>query len=330
MTPMRYVVLVLGVVVRIASFSNETAERSMYLQISLHYILSFSHEAYSRATSLSRLTESLRKPSVPPYHIPTPDEYYRNSTITPPDRKANAAFVVLARNNDLDGVLSSMKQMEDRFNKKFNYPWIFLNEQPFTEEFKKWAWSIKVNYKLIYPDGQLRSPVLQPNTASSQQSTGYNLIGLMRTEPPWLAKRWLVRTLYTEVWVVILAPSMTHKWLINRKCAVRLCFLLFWLLTNAVRPPRYRNMCRFNSGVSIYSSWFMFPHLILRTVLLSPWTPKRLWLLLACRVCALPSRMIQIFWNLFERPSVKFFCDLDYDPFLIMKDQNKVYGNSLS
>lgn len=137
MTPMRYVVLVLGVVVRIASFSNETAERSMYLQISLHYILSFSHEAYSRATSLSRLTESLRKPSVPPYHIPTPDEYYRNSTITPPDRKANAAFVVLARNNDLDGVLSSMKQMEDRFNKKFNYPWIFLNEQPFTEEFKK-------------------------------------------------------------------------------------------------------------------------------------------------------------------------------------------------
>jgi hypothetical protein len=26
------------------------------------------------------------------------------------------------------------------------------------------------------------------------------------------------------------------------------------------------------------------------------------------------------------RPDVKFFCDLDYDPFLIMQDQNKVYG----
>ena len=27
-----------------------------------------------------------------------------------------------------------------------------------------------------------------------------------------------------------------------------------------------------------------------------------------------------------HRPSVTFFCDLDYDPFLIMQDQNKVYG----
>jgi len=29
-----------------------------------------------------------------------------------------------------------MKQMEDRFNKKFNYPYVFLNEQPFSDEFK--------------------------------------------------------------------------------------------------------------------------------------------------------------------------------------------------
>jgi alpha 1,2-mannosyltransferase len=29
-----------------------------------------------------------------------------------------------------------MKQMEDRFNKKYNYPYVFLNEEPFTDEFK--------------------------------------------------------------------------------------------------------------------------------------------------------------------------------------------------
>ena len=29
-----------------------------------------------------------------------------------------------------------------------------------------------------------------------------------------------------------------------------------------------------------------------------------------------------------RRPDVKFFCDLDYDPFLIMEDQQKVYGMS--
>lgn len=27
-----------------------------------------------------------------------------------------------------------------------------------------------------------------------------------------------------------------------------------------------------------------------------------------------------------RRPDVQFFCDLDYDPFLIMQDQKKVYG----
>ena len=26
------------------------------------------------------------------------------------------------------------------------------------------------------------------------------------------------------------------------------------------------------------------------------------------------------------RPDVKFFCDLDYDPFLLMEDTKKVYG----
>jgi alpha 1,2-mannosyltransferase len=60
----------------------------------------------------------------------------QNTTTAPPDRKANAAFVVLARNGDLRGVLDSMKQMEDRFNKKFQYPWVFLNEEPFDDEFK--------------------------------------------------------------------------------------------------------------------------------------------------------------------------------------------------
>lgn len=53
--------------------------------------------------------------------------------------KANATLVFLARNSDLDGVLSSMAQMERRFNKKYGYPWVFLNEENFTDEFKTWA-----------------------------------------------------------------------------------------------------------------------------------------------------------------------------------------------
>lgn len=51
--------------------------------------------------------------------------------------RANAAFVVLARNTEIDGVILSMRSLERRFNPWFNYPWIFLNDEPFTPEFKK-------------------------------------------------------------------------------------------------------------------------------------------------------------------------------------------------
>lgn len=29
-----------------------------------------------------------------------------------------------------------MKQIEDRFNRNYHYPWTFLNDEPFTEEFR--------------------------------------------------------------------------------------------------------------------------------------------------------------------------------------------------
>lgn len=32
--------------------------------------------------------------------------------------------------------------VEDRFNKKYQYPYVFLNEDDFTEDFKKSVWYI--------------------------------------------------------------------------------------------------------------------------------------------------------------------------------------------
>ncbi|CAO3656439.1 unnamed protein product [Mucor hiemalis] len=50
--------------------------------------------------------------------------------------RVKAAFVILARNSDLTGIRYAIRQMEDRFNHKFNYPYVFLNEQLFSDEFK--------------------------------------------------------------------------------------------------------------------------------------------------------------------------------------------------
>jgi len=64
-----------------------------------------------------------------------PFEYGHQGPRPSYSRKANATFLTLARNSDLEGVIHSMKQIEGRFNKDRHYPWTFLNDQPFSEEF---------------------------------------------------------------------------------------------------------------------------------------------------------------------------------------------------
>jgi alpha 1,2-mannosyltransferase len=42
-----------------------------------------------------------------------------------------------ARNGDINGVTFSMKQLENNWNGKYHYPYVFLNDQPFSQEFKE-------------------------------------------------------------------------------------------------------------------------------------------------------------------------------------------------
>ncbi|KAF0521234.1 glycosyltransferase family 15 protein [Gigaspora margarita] len=48
----------------------------------------------------------------------------------------NAAIIVLVKNSELDRLLITMENFEDRWNKKYNYPYVFLNDEEFTQEFK--------------------------------------------------------------------------------------------------------------------------------------------------------------------------------------------------
>lgn len=51
--------------------------------------------------------------------------------------RMNATFVTLARNSDLWEIVKSIRHVEDRFNRRFNYDWVFLNDKPFDDQFKK-------------------------------------------------------------------------------------------------------------------------------------------------------------------------------------------------
>jgi len=50
--------------------------------------------------------------------------------------KPRAALVSLVRNSEMIGLMQSMRQLEYQWNRKYNYPWIFFNDEPFSDEFK--------------------------------------------------------------------------------------------------------------------------------------------------------------------------------------------------
>ncbi|KAL2378681.1 Glycolipid 2-alpha-mannosyltransferase 1 [Blastomyces dermatitidis] len=70
----------------------------------------------------------------------------------PAYERVNATFVTLARNGDVWDIAKSIRQVEDRFNRNYHYDWVFLNDVPFNDEFKKVTSALvsgKTHYGLI-------------------------------------------------------------------------------------------------------------------------------------------------------------------------------------
>ncbi|CAK5265628.1 unnamed protein product [Mycena citricolor] len=124
--PTRYVLLVLGLI------------------LTSHFLLSATHEPYNRATSLSSLTAGWRKEqskytdfAVPAQPVIEPLPKWAIAGHSGNSTRANATFVMLARNSDVNGAVQSIRSIEDRFNRDYGYPYVFLNEEPWTDDFKK-------------------------------------------------------------------------------------------------------------------------------------------------------------------------------------------------
>ncbi|KAK7538332.1 nucleotide-diphospho-sugar transferase [Phyllosticta citribraziliensis] len=74
---------------------------------------------------------------------------------TAPGERMNATFVTLARNSDVWEIARSIRQVEDRFNRKYNYDWVFLNDNDFDDTFIKVTTSLvsgKTKYGKINSD----------------------------------------------------------------------------------------------------------------------------------------------------------------------------------
>lgn len=76
-------------------------------------------------------SEVMKKPITEPTGLPI------SRLEDPGYQKANATFVSLVRNSELRGIMSTISQIEETFNKKYQYPYVFLNDKPFSDRFKK-------------------------------------------------------------------------------------------------------------------------------------------------------------------------------------------------
>ncbi|KAL1705570.1 glycosyltransferase family 15 protein [Schizophyllum commune] len=221
---------------------------ALTILISLHYILSSTHEAYGNATSIDSLASRLR--GRPSDKVIVPEEYYDTPAVpgtnhsSPHHDRPSATFVILARNSDLDSTIQSVRNVEDRFNRKYKYPYVFLNDEPFSEEFKS------------------RLSNIISSTAE---------FGLVPREH-WVQPDWIDE----------------DKASASRKKMEEDNIIYGGSLS-------YRNMCRFNSG-------FFFRH---------PLLDKYRW-----------------YWRI--EPDVQFHCDLDFDPFVYMQENNKVYAFTIA
>ncbi|KAG2218976.1 hypothetical protein INT45_008400 [Circinella minor] len=168
-------------------------------------------------------------------HLPSPGNH---------TTRVKAGFVVLVRNSELNEMIQSMNDVEHRFNKNFNYPWLFLNEEPFTEEFK------------------------ERTTIATSGKTYYGFVD----ESMWSYPTWINQTQAAEAREIMKGLPYGSS-------------------------ESYRHMCRFQSG-------FFWRHPL----------------------------FLELNWEYYWRvePSVRYYCDLDYDPFLYMKENNKKYAFTIS
>lgn len=132
-----------------------------------------------------------------------PDDVRISPPVDPITNRANATILVLARNSDIDGVEKSMRSLEARFNRAYGYPWTFLNEEPFDDEFKSRV------------------------SALTDAEVQFGLVP---------ADQW-----YQPDWI--------NEELVEKGKAELLNLKTPWPVPYASSTP-YRNMCRYNSGVS--------------------------------------------------------------------------------
>jgi alpha 1,2-mannosyltransferase len=143
MTPARrWIVVLFSALASVTGICWYFPLRLFLLQVTLFLIYGILPEGRNKVVSLAH------DGGMSPSTLEAPYDY------SPPpinsSERANATLLMLARNSELKDVIKSVQSLEDRFNRRYNYPWIFLNEEPFSEDFKRYVEVVRLSCAVAY------------------------------------------------------------------------------------------------------------------------------------------------------------------------------------
>ncbi len=85
-------------------------------------------------------------------------------------------------------MVKSLKQMEDRFNKRFRYPYVFLNEEAFSDQFKECVTLfIRVDFTLFTLIAYLGRSIRRRVTELTDATVEFGLI----PQDHWYQPNWI-------------------------------------------------------------------------------------------------------------------------------------------
>ncbi|KAJ2530994.1 hypothetical protein GGH20_001651, partial [Coemansia sp. RSA 1937] len=96
------------------------------------------------------------------------------------EKPVKAALVALVRNDDLYGLRKTIRELEDRWNRKYNYPYIFLNDKPFSEKFMSGVRDLtnaRVEFGTLEPDTWGYPEWIDQNKAKHERETSTYIKG---------------------------------------------------------------------------------------------------------------------------------------------------------
>ncbi|KAF7291165.1 Glycosyltransferase family 15 protein [Mycena indigotica] len=207
-------------------------------------------------TSNGQLTRNITF-SQPPYHAGVPQKYYNTANST---RRASAAIVVLCQNHHIPSILASMALFEEKFNVKYGYPYVFLNDVEFTDEFK-------ANI-----------------TAATHSRVEFGLV----PREHWVQPSWIDEERAAKARKKLAAGHVLYG---DSVSCIGTCVASNLGSSSAI--PYYSS----TNGIGGKST-SLYPFSLTH-------------------------------WNRIE-PDVKFFCDIDFDPFLFMEGEDKKYAFTIS